>query len=112
MTIMLKNNMQPKVADRTANFLASIITGSSAASAAFYGELPVDYAIVIALMSIIATIIGLWIRELVLVKTQGRYSFLVLLLFIVIVIIFISSASLNVYKTIEKLQTGQPILQF
>ena len=95
--------MNPKVVDRTANFIASIITATSAASAAFYGELPADYAIVIALMSIIATLIGMWMRELILVKTQGRYSYLLLLLFIVIVIISISSASLNIYKTIEKL---------
>ncbi len=83
--------------------IACFITGTSTVSAAFYGELPVGYAIVIALMSMIATVIGIWMREVVLVKTQGRYSCLVLMLFIVIVITFISSASINLQKTIEKL---------
>ncbi len=100
--IMLKNNMQTKVVDRTANMVACFITFSSTASAAFYGELPVDYAIVIALMSMIATVIGTWMREVVLAKMQGRYSCLVLMLFILIVITFISSASINLQKTIEK----------
>ncbi len=100
--IMLKNNMQPKVVDRTANMIACFITATSTASAAFYGELPVGYAIVIALMSMIATVMGTWMREVVLVKTKGRYSCLVLMLFILIVVTFISSASLNLQKIIEK----------
>ena len=65
---MLKMNIHPRVVERTANYIAFIMTLCSSMTAVFYNELPLDYAIVFGLMSMIATLIGKVLRDVIIDK--------------------------------------------
>ena len=97
---MLKMDIHPRVVERTANYVAFIMTLCSSMTAVFYNELPVDYALVFGLMSMIATMLGTVLRDVVINKTQGRGSILVLMLFIMIILTFISTTSISLNQII------------
>ena len=109
---MLKMDIHPRVVERTANYIAFIMTLCSSMTAVFYDELPMDYAIVFGLMSMIATILGTMFRDVIIKKYQGRSAILVLLLFFMIIVTFISTTSISLHQIILKQEAGEKILEF
>jgi len=112
MVLMMKLNMHPVVAERTANFVATSITLSSAICAVYYEELPVDYAAVFGFISMIATTQGMKMREWMINKSGGRYSNLVLMLLVMILVTFVSTSTLNLIAILGKIEAGEPVLEF
>ena len=112
MVLMMKLNMHPMVAERTANLVAAVITCASSICAVYYGELPVDYAACFGLISVIATAYGMKLRDWILNKSGGSYSILVLLLFLMILTTFVSTSTLNLIAITGKVQAGEPVLVF
>ncbi len=109
---MLKMDIHPRVVERTANYIAFIMTLCSSITAVFYDKLPLDYAVVFGLMSMIATVLGKVFRDVIIEKQQGRSAILVLLLFLMIVATFISTTSISLNQFIQKQQASQKIFQF
>ena len=61
-----------------------------------YGQLETEYAIVLALLVIVATFIGMHVQELIVKHSGGKHQCAVLIMVISVITICISSSSLTI----------------
>lgn len=61
--ILLQLDLHPKVAGNTAHWLGVYIAMASTICQLIYGQIPVDYAAVINVFTVIGTLFGMWLQE-------------------------------------------------
>lgn len=110
-TILLQLDLHPKVAGNTAHWLGVYIAMASTICQLIYGQIPVDYATVINIFTVIGTLFGMWLQEELYQRTKkNQYS--VLAMCVGVILILVSTCSLTITSTLAKHEQGVEVLAF
>ena len=96
----------------TGQFLGTFTSLAATICMLIYGQLRLDYSMVVNLMTIIGTVIGLWAQQKLVTCTGGKNQFNVFLLVLTILVILKTTSLLTISSMVDKHAEGLPIFAF
>ena len=110
--VLLKLDVHPRVATETGQLFGVYVGFRATICMLIYGQIKVDYSFVLNIMTILGTIFGMSIQNMIVERSGGKYQYTVLVMSITVAIVLVSSSSLTIATIIQKHHEGVNILEF
>ena len=110
--VLLRLDMHPLVAAETGQALGIPIAFASSICMLIYGRLKIDYGILQAILTIIATFIGMYLQDLTVKRSGGKYQYSILIMVISVIVTCVSMSSLTMKTIVDKHSEGVSVFDF